>query len=332
MSTVDVVVPCYRYGHFLGQCVDSVLDQGGPTVRVLIIDDASPDNTYEVATELARSDSRIVVLRHTSNRGHIATYNEGIEWATADYFLLLSADDWLLPGALARADAVLSHYPDVVLTCGHALLSNPNSPAPAIPEQSCTNDYKVISGPEFIRAACFNASAAPVWTPTAIVRTKTQKIVGGYTDSLPHTGDLEMWLRLASRGSVAILTASQAVYREHQLNMHHSFTKLENLREHLRAFDSAFRRNEERIPHYAQLVKQYKRSMAIKALQLADQALLEGKSECYKKSLEFAITVLPEIIKSSHWYQTRVKRILGCTTVNAMKRLARPALRLLRSD
>ncbi|MGY4472207.1 glycosyltransferase involved in cell wall biosynthesis [Bradyrhizobium sp. LB9.1b] len=107
MSSVDIVVPCFRYGHFLRECVESVLAQSGPELRVLIIDDASPDNTAEVAEELARSDPRVDYRRHTSNQGLIATANEGIAWARADYMLLLSADDYLLPGRpceIGRAD------------------------------------------------------------------------------------------------------------------------------------------------------------------------------------------------------------------------------------
>ena len=53
MSSVSVVIPCYRYGHFLRQAVSSVLDdQPGLDVRVLIIDDASPDDSAEVAQKI----------------------------------------------------------------------------------------------------------------------------------------------------------------------------------------------------------------------------------------------------------------------------------------
>src|ERR1700754_1523538 len=84
MSSVDIVVPCFRYAHFLRECVASVLSQSGPELRVLIIDDASPDNTEEIAKELVRSDSRVDYCKHTSNQGLIATANEGIGWARAD--------------------------------------------------------------------------------------------------------------------------------------------------------------------------------------------------------------------------------------------------------
>src|SRR3954471_18429980 len=103
MSRVDVIVPCYNYAHFLRECVSSLLSQEGVDVRVLIIDDCSPDNTPEVAAKLLAKDRRVEYRRHEINIGHIATYNEGLEWGTGAYMLLLSADDMLTPGAFRRA-------------------------------------------------------------------------------------------------------------------------------------------------------------------------------------------------------------------------------------
>ena len=68
MSSVDVIVPCYRYGHFLRDCVESVLAQAGPSVRVLIIDDASPDNTAEVASDLTKREK---LKRDTQSRRRV---------------------------------------------------------------------------------------------------------------------------------------------------------------------------------------------------------------------------------------------------------------------
>src|SRR5690606_779741 len=122
MSSVDVVVPCYNYAHFLPRCVGSILDQEGVDVRMLIIDDASPDDTPAVAQALAAQDSRVEYRRHATNLGHIATYNEGLlGWAQAKYSLLLSADDALAPGALARAAAVMDRDETIGMTYGMAL-------------------------------------------------------------------------------------------------------------------------------------------------------------------------------------------------------------------
>ena len=105
MSRVDVVMPCYNYGKFLADCVAGALDdQPGTDVRVLIIDDASQDDSAEIAHKLAAADDRIDVIVHPVNRGHIATFNEGLlDWADGDYCILISADDKLAPGALGRA-------------------------------------------------------------------------------------------------------------------------------------------------------------------------------------------------------------------------------------
>ena len=59
MSSVDVIEPCYRSAHFLRKCVESMLSQQGVDVRVLILDDASPDSTSEVGAALASADERV---------------------------------------------------------------------------------------------------------------------------------------------------------------------------------------------------------------------------------------------------------------------------------
>ncbi len=121
MSTVSVVIPCYGYGHLLPRCVESALSQPDVDVDVLIIDDCSVDDSFEVARRLAAADPRITAIRHPENRGHIATYNEGLACATGDYTVLLSADDLLTPGSLARAASVLDDNPDVGFVYGRAL-------------------------------------------------------------------------------------------------------------------------------------------------------------------------------------------------------------------
>src|SRR5437660_6584650 len=71
---VTVVVPCYNYGRYLPQCLASALDQPGVDVDVVLVDDASTDGSGDVAEELAAADSRITLVRHAVNAGHIATY------------------------------------------------------------------------------------------------------------------------------------------------------------------------------------------------------------------------------------------------------------------
>src|SRR5262249_25662192 len=121
MSSVDIVIPCYNYGRYLQNCVQSILQQRGVDVRILIIDDASTDDSPDVGRDLARTHPQVSFVRHERNRGHIATYNEGIEWASGQYFLLISADDYLLPGALLASTQFMDDHPEVGFTFGKYL-------------------------------------------------------------------------------------------------------------------------------------------------------------------------------------------------------------------
>src|SRR5262245_11354896 len=118
MASVDIAIPCYQYGRYLRQCVASVLAQGIDDVRVLIIDNASTDDSVAVARQLALEDARVEVLARPTNLGPHAAFNAGIDWARADYFMVLCADDLLTPGSLARAVAVMETHPEVAFAYG----------------------------------------------------------------------------------------------------------------------------------------------------------------------------------------------------------------------
>ncbi len=332
MSAIDVVVPCYNYGRYLSCCVESILQQQDVDVRILIIDDASSDDTEAVARALALQDGRVTFIRHSLNRGNIKTYNEGIDWATADYFLLLSADDYLLPGALTRAMKVLRDNPNVTLIHGNAAVAKGDN-VPAPPKlHSVSGRCQVISGQSFIEDACGDSSNNHVWTPTAIVRTKLQKDLGGYRLDLPHAGDLHLWLRLACRGSVAKLDAYQAVYRTHDANMHYAFGNLKNLNQHLRAFDSVFEEDGEMIENSELLQRMYRKNLAIASVRILQRDLLAGgQDERYQaECLTFAATVAPEVKKTFAWMQMQFLMALGPEFSSAIKPLLRAPLRAFR--
>ena len=107
--SATVVVPCYNYGHYLRQLVAGVLDQQGVDVDIIIVDDCSPDGSGDIAASIAAFNPRVSFIRHEHNKGHIQTYNDGLQEATGDYVVLLSADDLLPKNALSRAVALLKH-------------------------------------------------------------------------------------------------------------------------------------------------------------------------------------------------------------------------------
>jgi glycosyltransferase involved in cell wall biosynthesis len=313
MSSIDVVVPCYRYGCFLRECVQSVLTQSSVQVRVLILDDASPDNTAEVATALAREDPRVTFVRHEVNKGHIATYNEGIDWASADYFLLLSADDYLLPGALERAAGVLDAHQDVGFVIGRATKLHSNGEMIEIREVVPTDGSPemILKGGRFIDL-CFPHNI--VETPTVVIRTTLQKRVGGYRADLPHSGDQEMWLRLAANASVGVLNSFQAVYRKHGNNMSGSYYQqcfLPDIQQRILVIDRFMGTCGHLLDDADQVHRRMRRDLSQVAIGFASQAFNKGDIDLSMRIEDMASSIFASVKMTPSWWRLACKRAVG---------------------
>jgi glycosyltransferase involved in cell wall biosynthesis len=273
-----------------------VLSQTDVSVRVLIIDDASPDDTAEVAAALVREDPRVTFIRHSKNRGHIATYNEGIEWASAEYFLLLSADDLLAPGALGRATKLMDENIDIVLTHGEFIEWHDHLPFPQIHEPQTL----VWRRQNLIRETCATG-ACLVCTPTAIVRTSTQKAAGGYRPSLPHAGDMEMWLRFAARGSVARIDHPvQAISRRHSSNMSNPYfeDKISDFEQRKEVFDTFFAEHGDRVSGAESLRQNARKILSEKAYMSGIARVFRGRINSGCQLLRYSINLNPKLLYS----------------------------------
>lgn len=102
----SVVIPAYNYGAMLGTAIDSVLLQNRDDVEVVVLDDASTDDTPEVA---AGYGDRVRYMRNADNSGHPTTWGRAMAAASGEYIVNLDADDWLLPGYFARMDAATTN-------------------------------------------------------------------------------------------------------------------------------------------------------------------------------------------------------------------------------
>jgi glycosyltransferase involved in cell wall biosynthesis len=100
MALVSIVIPAYNRGRTLKRAVKSVLTQTIPDIEVIVVDDASKDNTVAVAQELARSDRRVRLIQGTSNRGAQGARNLGARDAKSNWLCFLDSDDWMLPASI----------------------------------------------------------------------------------------------------------------------------------------------------------------------------------------------------------------------------------------
>lgn len=116
MTLLSVVLPAYRVQGYLGQCLDSILDQGFDDVEVIAVDDRSPDHCGEILDEYAARDPRVTVLHLPENAGLGQARNAGLDRATGEYVWFVDSDDALKPGSLAAIAARLRvDRPDVLI-------------------------------------------------------------------------------------------------------------------------------------------------------------------------------------------------------------------------
>ena len=208
MSTlVSVVIPCYNQAHFLAQAVQSALDQDYLAVEVIVVNDGSPDNTREVATQFG---DRIVYIEQ-ENRGLSAARNAGIRAARGEYIALLDSDDVCLPGRLRLEAEYLDAHPTVGAVFTDALLYQ---------ESRILGLKSALSGkprqPQDFRWETVEYCPTP---STALVRRECFDSVGYFDERLQRAG--EDWLfavRLAVEYPIAYLDQPTIYYRLHGKN------------------------------------------------------------------------------------------------------------------
>lgn len=115
---LSLVITTYNRAHLIMRSINSAINQGFYDVEIIIVDDASSDETVNVVSEIG--DSRLRLVVHDRNKGNAAARNSGIIESTGDVICFLDSDDELLPGYFDEVVSVFSNSEEEVgfLWCG----------------------------------------------------------------------------------------------------------------------------------------------------------------------------------------------------------------------
>lgn len=91
---VSIIVPVYNVESYLKKCIDSILLQTYTNFELILIDDGSTDQSYEICDEYSLNDKRIKVI-HKINEGVSKVRNLGLSISTGDYICFVDSDDWI---------------------------------------------------------------------------------------------------------------------------------------------------------------------------------------------------------------------------------------------
>jgi len=201
---VSIVIRCYNYGATLDRAVRSALAQTHKDFEVVIVDDASTDQTPQVAAQLARDDARVRVVTNAANRGLAGASNAGIGASRGRYYIQLDADDELHPRAVEWFADALDKDPTTAIAYGAMEV---------LTEQGTR--FKSGWPPEFDWRQQLMGRNQVCYS--AMVRREAWERVGGHRAHSAPAEDADLWTRATSFGFKArrVTQASTLLKHDH---------------------------------------------------------------------------------------------------------------------
>jgi glycosyltransferase involved in cell wall biosynthesis len=193
---ITVVIPCFNYGRYLGEAIESALVQAGGPPRVVVVDDGSTD-PHTLST-LERLPAGVELLRQ-ANAGPSAARNAGAARTDTPFVLMLDADDRLRPGALAALRPPLDADPELGFAYGYAEFFGDWSGRLAFPDYE---PYRLL-----YRA---------IVSATSLIRRAAFDQVGGFDADVPGYEDWDFYLGCLEHGWTGSRVAEVVLdYRRH---------------------------------------------------------------------------------------------------------------------
>jgi glycosyltransferase involved in cell wall biosynthesis len=195
---VSVIIPAFNAAATIGRAIDSVLLQQVPDTELIVIDDGSTDGTVAAVSEHIRGIDNARLIRMANNSGVSAARNAGIAVAQGEFLAFLDADDIWLAGKLAKQLATIRQDPAIVLVSCNSQMIGPDGSAikeghhKRAPVQGA-DAWKTLLVYNFIP------------TPTVLTRTALVKASGGFDEALAVGEDLDLWIKLGTRGKIVVL-------------------------------------------------------------------------------------------------------------------------------
>jgi glycosyltransferase involved in cell wall biosynthesis len=210
---VSFVVPCYNYGRYLPECLTSIFRQeGGFDFEVIAVDDASSDNTQAVLADFA--DTRLRVVTHEANRGHVVTVNEGFGLARGQFIARIDPDDRYRTDFLRATLPKFDQYPAVGLVYGDAALIDDTGTV-NVERSDRVHGGRDFNGNEFVQLLETNCICAP----TAIARRTLWQKALPVPVGLPFN-DWYFNVTMARHADFYYVNRVLADYRVHSQNHH----------------------------------------------------------------------------------------------------------------
>ncbi len=246
---VSIIVPLYNHARYVEATLESFRTEGYPALEVVIIDDGSTDNGFEVARDWLKAHPdafKNVVLQRQENKGITKTLNRLVGLSSGAFITMVASDDLLLPGGIATRLKALQSRPDWLAVFGDAKMVNQDGTTLA---ESALWKIKRANKKALLSDTLRTQELLLRWSvpgPVLLARRSTYDLdqgVGLYNEEV-FLEDRDFYLRLLSKNALGFVDITVAAYRWHSQN---SFRLKSNL---LRTYEAIYQSELRQIPFF----------------------------------------------------------------------------------
>ncbi len=215
---VSIIVPSYNHGRFLRQRMDSLLRQTYRDFEVVVLDDASSDDSRQVLQEYSGCPCVQLILRRENGGSVFRQWNAGVSLARGEYVWIAESDDYAEESFLEELVAVLERHPRVGLVkCRSIMVDENGQPTGGPVEYPVSRDWSndfIISGPEDCRLQLQHGNS--ITNASAVLFRRQVYLEAGWADeSYRMCADWLQWARMMFRADFAYVAQPLNYYRWH---------------------------------------------------------------------------------------------------------------------
>lgn len=211
-ATLSVILPNYNHGRYIAEALQAIVDQSLPPLEVIVVDDASTDDSVAVVESFARRHPCVRLLRNESNIGAARSADRALRESTGDFLICPSADDKSMPGLFEKSIDMLVRYPQAGLCAALGILVDPSGHVLGpvhVPETFKEPCY--ISPAEFFRT--WERFGSFFVTQTVVFRRAALIEAGGYHADLACATDGFLNVVIPARHGMCFIPEPLAMWR-----------------------------------------------------------------------------------------------------------------------
>lgn len=206
LPRLSVVLPNYNHAAYLPRCLEALLKQSAPPFEIIVVDDASTDDSVQIIERFAREHPTLRLLRNQQNQGAVKAACRGLEAARGEYVFVPSADDEVVSGLFEASLRLLAQYPQAALSCTVSTWRNLKTGLKWQMGAGMAPCACYLSPDDMVRVG--RRGKLPIPTSAAILKKQPMEECGGYLPELRWHADWFITAVLAFRHGLCYVPES----------------------------------------------------------------------------------------------------------------------------